>query len=548
MLSSPHLSRPRWADWLAAGLVIIFVISGILTLSDYGLTWDEGLGNLFFGERYYHYFLTFQEKYVDLKADLADLRYPLHLFDSPMRLVPEQFPAFTDVISAGSMDLLAYRLGWMDPVDAFHLPKVLMAGILLWGVYQFASRRLGVVAGLASLAFLGTFPRLWGDMHFNPKDVPETVFFGLTVFAFWSWAEHPGWRRAVLVGLAGGAAVATKANAVFAPFILAGGLAPLVVQVVRWRSDWKTWIYRALQLLGMALVAVALCIASWPYLYVYNSPVKGLTLYWTYILDQGGRTGLPYWNFQPLGLIITTMPEWMLLFVLIGIGVALVRLIRTRRPIYALLLAWLVIPIARTCMPGAVNFDGIRHYLEFLPAAALLAGLAAGWLVERLAAIRPSWRYAVLGVIFAGILINTVANFATFGRYQHLYFNSLIGGFPGAAQAYGEGEDTDYWAGSFRQAMTWLNANAPAQSHVHTPVAPWLVQLTAQLWLRPDIKFTAGQEFYSVINAHQPMYLIVLKRPSEYPSWALPYIEGHQPVHVISLQGVPLVNIYQVSP
>ena len=83
--NAPQLSRlDKWLDRAALLLVLIFLISGILTLPRYGLSWDEGLGNVFFGERYYFYLSTFQEKYLDVRTNLAATRdLPLDLYLSP---------------------------------------------------------------------------------------------------------------------------------------------------------------------------------------------------------------------------------------------------------------------------------------------------------------------------------------------------------------------------------------------------------------------------------------------------------------------------------
>jgi len=43
----------RHTDWVIGLFVIVFGLSGVITLHNYGITWDEGLGNLFFGERIY---------------------------------------------------------------------------------------------------------------------------------------------------------------------------------------------------------------------------------------------------------------------------------------------------------------------------------------------------------------------------------------------------------------------------------------------------------------------------------------------------------------
>jgi hypothetical protein len=47
------LDQPR-DRWLMAVFALLYLIVGIATLRFYGLTWDEGLGNVFFGERYFY--------------------------------------------------------------------------------------------------------------------------------------------------------------------------------------------------------------------------------------------------------------------------------------------------------------------------------------------------------------------------------------------------------------------------------------------------------------------------------------------------------------
>jgi len=51
-------------DCVAIVFILTFCLSGILTLSEYGMTWDEGLGNVFFGERYLRYIELPQKKWT----------------------------------------------------------------------------------------------------------------------------------------------------------------------------------------------------------------------------------------------------------------------------------------------------------------------------------------------------------------------------------------------------------------------------------------------------------------------------------------------------
>ena len=61
----------------------------------------------------------------------------------------------------------------------------------------------------------------------------------------------------------------------------------------------------------------------------------------------------------------------MLLFLGIGLAVVVLRAVRRSEGVWRLLLVWMLIPILRLSIPSGLNFDGIRHFLEFLPAAAL---------------------------------------------------------------------------------------------------------------------------------------------------------------------------------
>jgi hypothetical protein len=63
------------------------------------------------------------------------------------------------------MEALAFRLGVMDPVDAFHPPKILLSGLLLGVLYRFAAPRRGKFAAFLGILTLGICPRFWGDMQ-----------------------------------------------------------------------------------------------------------------------------------------------------------------------------------------------------------------------------------------------------------------------------------------------------------------------------------------------------------------------------------------------
>jgi hypothetical protein len=557
------------AAWLAAAA---YAALGVATLRFYGLTMDEGLGNVFFGERYLLYFLSWNQKFLDFKARLDfHALTPIDAFLSPFRHMAYAFPALADTWMAACMYLFSYRLKWLNPVDGFHLLPVFLASIFLPLLYFFAAPRLGRFAALLGVLFLGTFPRFWGDMHFNPKDIPETVFFGLSILAYFTWRERPSWTRTLLVGWLFGCALGVKANAVFIPVILLAGNIPWTYRRRPW-ADFLVHLWRqAGKYLTMGVVAAGVYILSWPWL--YDNIYRHLREYWSFIFNQAGHDAVGYWNIEPLQQVLTTIPEWMLACLLLGLAAAVLSLwrrgpgpaapepadqaawieLRSRPELRQTLLAWLLIPILRASLPQATNFDGIRHFLEFLPAAALLAGYgaqqAAAWLGQRWGG-RVSRQRAFQAGAAALLAVNLIQAYAVFFPYMHLYYNRLVGGFSGARTAFLGNEATDYWAGSYRQAIDWLNRNAPPGAQVRALAADWLLDLTGRVLLRPDLKvmYTAqGLDLAVLGNPAQPVYFMYVTRPKYYNSQVALAEKLGKLVYTIDVDGVTILKMVQIG-
>lgn len=525
--------------WLMAALALLYLIMGIATLHYYGLTWDEGLGNVFFGERYFYYLTTFKAKFLDFGADLSALRHlPLRTSLAPFRAYPYEFPALIDTLSAAGMHLFAYRLNWLDALDAWHLFTVALSAVFLWLLYAFAAPRLGKFAAFTGVLLLAGFPRFWADLHFNVKDIPTTILMSLAILAYWRWYEKPGWRRALGTGLLFGAALAVKANAAFLPVLLALGVLPLNLKAL-WQHLRAAWGQYAL----MAVSGAGLYFASWPYLYA--DPLRARE-YFSYIASQGGRSMDVMWNWQPWKMTAAVLPETLLALLLVGLVLAVKRTALGRQPLHRLLLVWCLFPIVRISLPGMANFDGVRHFLEFLPAACLLAGCATQALLDWMGKHKTAFK-TVGGVMVVGLIAAQAAAIAVnYGAYQHIYFNSLFGGLPGAAQKFGEAETTDYWGATYRPGMLWLSQHAESNAVVYVPVGDWLVQMTAPLYLREDIKVIGKQDAALIEDIDRPVYVMFITRPGFYDDVALDCVQNRTPLHEISVQGVPLLQIYRL--
>jgi len=528
-------------DWIALVIILLFFISGVLTLSLYGLSWDEGLGNLFFGERYLLYLTSFQEKYLDFKADLPYHQLTsLNLFLSPFRNVPYEFPPVTDTLSAASMYLTSYWLDWFDPVEGWHFFTICLSTIFLWILYRFSSKRMGKPAALLGIFFLASFPRFWGDMHFNPKDVPETVFFSLVILLYFSWYGKPSWWKSVGIGVLFALALGTKLNAIFIPVILVIGVWPGNLRTGAIKENFNHIKQYFLHYIVMGIGFITVYYLSWPYL--HEKPQRVIS-YFSYMLSQGGRgySGSPGKAFIQA---IATMPEVMLILLFVGLFYIFQNKMMRKSVWYRLLVIWLLIPLIRTNLPGIANFDGIRHFLEFVPPAALIAGFGCSSIIESLFNRNHSTKKAAYTGLVILLFLNLVQITVVFHPYQHLYYNQFVGGLKGALNIFGPNEATDYWATSYRQGMNWLNEKGNQDGVLYTPVAPWLVELTAKLWLRPDLVLAGKSNLESLKEMEESVYIMFITRPVFYNEIAYYCVENLIPIYKITVDQVDVLEIY----
>ena len=550
-----HKVNLPWFSILSPYLIIvyaiIYLITGFLTLSGYGLTWDEGLGNIFFGERYFFFLKTFNPVYLDFSKDLfVDHIFKINLFSSPSRLSPIEFPPISDIFSAGTMYLFSYKLKLLDPIDGFHSFKIILASLFLVAIYWFVAGRLGKATAWISVLFLSLFPRFWADMHFNPKDIPETIFFSLTIIAFYFWYEKRNsitkWKSfygAIIIGLLFGCALSAKANGIFIPFIVLLSIIPLSINI----KVWSNWIKQNISCLPYIILMIVsgllFYISSWPYL--YSNPLQVVN-YWKSMASLSIRNNA-FVNWDALIQTITTMPEIMLFFLVFGFLFMCLHNPKNITFLSRILITWTIFPIIRSSLPGIGNFDGIRHFLEFLPAAAIISACGvvqtSNWLANKINASKKYLKVVFIvvfgfNILFIGIQYQT---------FSYLYYNSIIGGLSGAKNNYLGGEATDYWASSYRQGINWLNQHADSNSELITPIAPWIVDITAPLWLRPDIQVKSNPDIdvLKTESGSRSIYIMFITRQSFYNPLTNYCINQLKPIYQIIIDQVPVLEIYR---
>jgi hypothetical protein len=532
-------------NWAAIIIVVLFLCSGILTLQIYGLSWDEGLGNIFFGERYYLYLTSLDTTLLDFKAELPyHNQTPINTYSAPFRDSPNEFPPVTDLFSAASMHLLSYQFKWFDPVDGWHFFTVVLAAGLLAVLYYFFSVRVGKWESLLGIFFLAVFPRFWGDMHFNPKDIPVVVWISFVIVLYVLWYQKPTSWKSLAVGVTFSFALGTKVNSLIVPLILVAGVWPWQDGLKSVRTNVvhiKDQLPHYFLMLGSFLGFYYLL---WPYLHGHPERILG---YYNYVLFQGGRAGSGI-NFEIWLQLVSTMPIVMLICLVVGVIFLLSPISNSIRKWANLLIIWFLFPLLRASSPGMVNFDGIRHFLEFLPAASIIAGYGGvqlvRWIPEKIS-LKQSWVTAG----FSGLLVaNTLFIHAWFFPFQHLYYNKIIGGLSGASKVFGENEATDYWATSYRNGMEWLEQNISGEAFLYTPVAPWLVDLAGPLWLSEQIEIVNEISLNSYQQSFdKPIYVMFITRPVFYDRVARYCEDDLDPIYTIKIDGIDLLYIYQLE-
>jgi len=518
-------------DFAVAGLVVVlFTVVGLLTIEQYGLTWDEP-ENLVVGERYLAFFLTRDVTLLDFSRPRPEVDNPdgLHL-----RLLSSYaHPPLPNIVAAVTGRVLGRWAGWLDPVDARHAAIVTMGGLVLGVTYLFARETLGRPAAVLAILALALFPRFVGHAHYNLKDIPKTLLFAVTLWGLWRGVtfRRPAWIAGA--GLVLGAGLSVRPNLAVAAVV---GLLWVGIRFHQW------WCERRVRLaiLAFPLTAAVGFVAAWPAMWV--TPVETVRRLWEYWMWLG-LSGRQEWTFYPLLMLAFTTPLPTLVLACWGV-VGSIRLWRDdEHRSLTLLLLWLGLPLVRASMPGMNIYDGIRHFLEVAPALAMLSALGAEeavWLVEGAVRRMTCW---VARVVVVLLFLPALFDLVRFAPYEIAYFNRLIGGLSGA-QAAGVQDATDYWGTSYRRGFAWLSEHAPYGAALYMPLGQQHLAVAVHgLWLREDVVLISEGE-----AAAGPVYVTHTTRPTEYSAvdW---YCRSHlEPVYVIEVDSAPVLEVFRLSP
>lgn len=558
----------RWGP--PAVLSLLLLTFGFPALRRYNVTWDEALGDFFFGQRFWSYLTTLDPVYLDFRSQPYPPGHVPDLSSSELRHAPHHHYFVGGTLAAAASALLHDRLGLLDPFDGYHAVNLLLSVPLLFLWYRFLLRRFGFVAATTAPLLFFLSPRVVCDLMANVKDFPATVFFSLALIAFLRAYEAGSFTGVVATGVLWGIALGARTNALFiAPIIglllLTGGLPP----------GWGRFHRALLAIVLAGCLGAVVWIAVWPY--TWEDPPARLWQHLVFLATRGETTG-PESIAPPLPNILYTTPVPFLVLFLLGLWPTLRRVLHRDRAAL-LIVIWILVVGGRLFLPGAVNYDGVRHFLELFPAMAMAAALGASWCVDLVAGPPRPIRHAASGtghsarairrsapappvrsapglLLLALPIVSMAWTLGTVHPFEICYWNVLIGGLEGA-QRRGMAQSSDYWGTSYRLGLEWLDEHAPPGSALAVPIMEHTVRLVAPQRLRPDIRLlrltspldphvsAADWALLRQEAAAHPVFVMFVPR-ADWMNDIMGFLLKHRtPIKSWSLDGAPVLLIYR---
>ena len=451
-------SEPDPRRWLIlAGLLAVCLAIGLFTYKDYGVSWDEPSS--------YQYGREALSAYAH----------------------PQIEPAYTDSDGLLKYYGAAYLVSGAALVSALGLPGTNSLHLLnfltfLLGVaalYVLLSRWVSQPAAFGVVLLFISQPLLWGHAFINPKDIPFMAFFMLSLALGLGMLDRlptigtaPAWKKVTLPLLAGLVLGFTTSIRIVAP------LAGLIISVLAiHKSGWK-----AIPTLGIFwLTSLIGLYATWPFLWAdpanrFLASLQTMTAFpWNNkILFDGinyKADNIP-WRYLPK-LMTLQFSEPALLLGAAGILLLAWRAWQKKAhaELVTILFLWFGLPLAWVILARPTLYDNFRQFLFIMPPIFILGGLALDELFKFKALSGPLPR----GLILLAVMLPGLLAGIRLHPYEYVYYNSLAGNISGRYE-------TDYWATSFSEAASYINANAPKNAVVS--IGPWGL---IQELLRPDL-------------------------------------------------------------
>jgi len=467
---------------------------------------------------------------------------------------------------SGCEAILESDLGKLEETTGFRLPTMIWFSLLVASLYLFGVVTIGRWGGIFAALALCCVPRHFYHAHLATFDVPVMTMIFWLVVSFWFSLQSRKW--AVLSGILFGFALLTKLNAFFIPVVLGlWWLSHFQKRDKDVSGKWKlgnfTLPSMPLSFVMMILIGLPLFVGLWPRLWFdgwdrFLEYVRFHMHHEHYMQNYFGEV-LSYPPFPvsfPFGMTLFTVPPVILLLSVIG-GIALLRNLWKRGwaqrgtfnfeefiGIHALF------PIVLIALPSTPVFGGVKHWMTAMPFLCLMGGLAFQKFVVPFSRSFGSSFVGRIVTPLALILCLAQGAYATMWIHPEgtAYYNNLIGGLPGAADA---SMQRQFWGGQTRQGLDFLNENVPRGGKVYFHKSSrgcWDLYRKEGL-LRADIQhFADYHDFNKIEEKLSKTTHAVYHHQKSHDDYELAIWRAYgteHPVFQYAVDGVPLLSIYE---
>jgi Dolichyl-phosphate-mannose-protein mannosyltransferase len=468
-LRAKGIPAARWLDTLAVGVLALTAAVALATFRDYGLGWDEYTHSQYGGMLVSLYGTGFTDK-----SALSFVN--LYMY-------------------GGGFDIVATLAAKVLPFGLFETRRLVGAVIGLIGLFftwRLGRRIGGPFAGLIAVALLAACPLYYGHMFINAKDGPFAAVMMVALLGLVRAFEEyprPTAPTLALCGVGMGLAIGAR---VLGGFAVLEAVLPLpVIFAIRSRgpglkqaaAECGSFLLPFVPAVILAYLVMGLV---WPWSVVSPLNPFHAAEYFSNVFEKPWRElfdgqlipvdNMPR-SYVPT-LFAAQVPELMLALGLFGLGGAFLgaltgadrsaAAVGRRAALFSIALA-VALPILLTVAARPVMYNGIRHFVFVLPPLAVLGGLAAAWMAERLRAYGNTAIAAGALALIAGIA-SPVTDMVRLHPYEYTDYNHLVGGVRGAEQEF----MLDYWGLSFTQASRKLLTYVAAH-HETPPHGTWTV-------------------------------------------------------------------------
>jgi hypothetical protein len=424
---------------------VLFFITSLSIVKDYGISWDEEFQWRQNGEINYNYIF-----HNDRKA-LLDGNEKYH------------GPAFELILV-----LVQKALHLSDSRDVFFARHLVTFLTFFTGVifFYFLCKRVfkSWKIALTGCIFLVLSPRIFADSFYNSKDPIFLVLFIISMYAFLVYHEKPTYKNAILYALACAFTIDTRILGIILPLISFGFIgAEFISNTITKAKD----RFHYGSLLIFITMLIVFTILFWPVLWKdpifhFMAAFAEMSKYnWGgMVLYQGEyikATQLP-WHYLPVWIGISTPIPYLLLF---PVGLFfIVKQICTghgnfiiEKQKQLLVLVVFFLPLLMVIILKSPVYDAWRHVFFIYPAFVLIVLYGVQYVYQRI-----KWKIIVVA------LLTCVIGFYLFllihlHPYQNVYFNFLAGKNMKEVK---RNFELDYYGVSSKQALEYILKNDPS--------------------------------------------------------------------------------------